>query len=111
MAAGSPLRFELREIQPGLSDVKLKVVLKNESGKVIQIPDKTRAVIKYKDARESEVRIAFVNRHIPVGGAVEGIVKVPLSKVDPTADLILRDVLPVASGNPEIHLITSVAQR
>lgn len=107
----APLRFELREIQPGLTDVKLKVVLRNESGKPFQLPEHVRAVIKYRDSREAEVRIAFNTRTVPGGGLVDGLVKVPLSKVDPTADLILKNVMPAAVGDPDLHLITSLVHK
>ncbi len=110
-AGNSPLRFELKEIQPGLTDVRLKVVLKNESGKTVQLPEHLRAVIKYRDSREAEVHVAFTTRSIPGGGSVDGIVKVPLSKVDPSADLILRNVLPSTAGDPDLHLITSLVHR
>ncbi|MBY0551675.1 MAG: tetratricopeptide repeat protein [Candidatus Obscuribacterales bacterium] len=107
----APLRFELMEIQPGLTDVRLKVLLKNETGRNVSLHDRMRAVIKYRDSHESEVKVAFLGKSVPSGGMLEGIIKVPLSKVDPTADLILRHVSPTSSGDPELHLITAISQR
>lgn len=111
VAQQTPLRFELMEIQPGLTDVRLKVLLRNDTGRNVSLHDRMKAVIKYKDSHESEVKVAFLGKSVPPGGMLEGLVKVPLSKVDPTADLILRHVAPTSSGDPELHLITALSQR
>lgn len=100
------LRFELKQIKPTLTNVQLKVVLRNDNDQALNIPDNLQAIIRYPDMHESEVKIAFDNKSIPGHSASEGTVKVPFDKVDPTADLILRNISP-----QELHLITSLVQR
>ncbi len=100
------LRFELKQIKPTLTNVQLKVVLRNDSDQALNIPDNLQAIIRYPDMHESEVKIAFDNKNIPSHSSSEGTVKVPFDKVDPTADLVLRNISP-----QELHLITSLVQR
>ena len=100
------LRFELKQIKPTMTNVQLKVVLRNDNDHALNIPDNLQAVIRYPDMHESEVKIAFDNKSISGHSASEGTVKVPFDKVDPTADLILRNISP-----QELHLNTSLVQR
>lgn len=100
------LRFELMQIKPTLTNVQLKVVLRNDSDQALNIPENLQAIIRYPDMHESEVKIAFNNKSIPSHSSSEGTVKVPFDKVDPTADLVLRNISP-----QELHLITSLVQR
>lgn len=109
-AAPNPIRFELVQIQPTLSNVQLKVVLKNDSNAPLNIPNNVKAIIKYPIGREAEVKIDFDARTVQPHGIMNGIIRVPFNKVDPAADLVLRNLLPPGSGNSELHLSRSLAQ-
>ena len=102
----APVRFELKQIKPTLTNVQLRVVLRNDGDQALNIPENLQAIIRYPDMHESEVKIAFDNKSIPGHGSMDGLVKVPFDKVDPSADLVLRNF-----SSQEIHLITSVVQR
>ncbi|MBX9688723.1 MAG: tetratricopeptide repeat protein [Candidatus Obscuribacterales bacterium] len=96
------LKFELRQIKPTLRDVQLKVVLRNDGDSPVALPDGLQAVIKYNNQTESPMKIAFAGKSVAAHSAVDGVVKVPFDKVDPTADLVLRN-LPSAAG--DLHII------
>ena len=110
IANNSPLKFELKQIKPTLKDVQLKVSLRNDSNEAIQIPANLQAVIKYNNQTESELKVAFDDKSIAPHGTVDGVVKVPFNKVDPSADLVLRNMLP--ASNQELHIIkTAISQK
>ena len=102
IGSNQPIRFELKNIRPGLKDVSLKVALRNDGNEPLLIPANLQAVVKYPNQTESEMKIAFDSKTVAPHGAVDGVVKVPFSKVDPTADLVLRNLLP---ANEELHII------
>ena len=97
-----PLSFELTQIKPTLSNVQLKVALRNSTGAPVAIPENVQAIIKYPNMTEAEVKISFEGKSIPPNSTVNGVVKVPFNKVDPTADLILRNLLPTPGS--ELHI-------
>jgi hypothetical protein len=110
IAGNQPIKFELQQIKPTLKDVQLKVTLRNESNSAVQIPDNLQAVIKYTNLTESNLKVSFDDKSIAPHGVVEGVVRVPFDKVDPSADLVLRNMLP-ASGQ-ELHIIkTAISQK
>ena len=109
-SSSSPVKFELKNIKPTLTHVQLKVALTNDSGSALEIPGNLQAVVKYPNQSESEMKIAFDSKTVPAHGAVEGVVKVPFNKVDPSADMVLRNLIP----NQELHIIktgVTVAQQ
>lgn len=108
--SSSPVKFELKNIKPTLTHVQLKVALTNDSNAALEIPNNLQAVVRYPNQSESEMKIAFDSKTVPAHGAVEGTVKVPFNKVDPSADMVLRNLLP----NQELHIIktgVTVAQQ
>ena len=100
--SNEPIKFELTQIKPTLSHVLLKVALRNGTGDAVPLPENLRAVIKYPNMTEAEVKISFEAKSIPANGTVDGVVKVPFNKVDPTADLVLRNLLPTPGA--ELHI-------
>lgn len=104
--ATQPVKFELKNIKPTLKDVQLKVALRNDSNNPIAIPADLKAIIKYPNQSESELKIAFDGKMLAPHSSLDGVVKVPFSKVDPNADLILRNLLP---GNAELHVNKTAA--
>jgi tetratricopeptide (TPR) repeat protein len=107
LAGSQPVRFELKQIKPTLRDVQLKVSLSNDSDAALKIPDSMQVVIKYANQSESELKASFDDDNLAAHGTVNGVVKVPFDKVDPTADLILRNLLP-----QELHIIrTAISQK
>lgn len=100
--SSEPLVFELTQIKPTLSNVLLKVSLRNSTGAPVAIPENVQAVIKYNNQTEAEVKVTFAAKAVPSNGTVDGVVKVPFNKVDPTADLLLRNILPTPGA--ELHV-------
>lgn len=108
IAANQAIKFELKNIKPTLKDVQLKVSLRNDGNAALAIPENLQAVIKYNNQTESELKIAFEGKSVAPHSTVDGVVKVPFNKVDPTADLVLRNLLPT---NQELHIIkTAITQ-
>jgi hypothetical protein len=106
--APAPIKFELKQIKPTLKDVQLKVSLRNDTNAPIDIPGNLQAVIKYNNLTESELKVSFDDKSIAPHGIVDGVVKVPFNKVDPTADLVLRNMVPTG----ELHIIkTAISQK
>ena len=102
--APSQVRFELVGIETGFTGVRLAVVLKNNSDVAITVPQEMKAVIRYRDSREATVKVVFGGTSVAPHGQIAGSIKVPLDKVDPTADLVLPNLLPTATGDAEVHL-------
>lgn len=98
------VRFELVGIETGFTGVRLSVVLKNNGDVSLTVPQEMRAIIRYKDSREAQVKVVFAGTEVSPHGQVTGSIKVPLDKVDPTADLVLPNLLPAGTADNEVHL-------
>lgn len=108
----SQVRFELTGIETGFTGVRLAVVLKNNGEVALTVPQEMRAVIRYRDNREATVKVVFSGTAVGPHSQMAGSIKVPLDKVDPTADLVLPNLLPPAGGGDnEVHLTMQAGQR
>lgn len=109
-SAPQGVKFELKQIKPTLRDVQLKVSLRNDTDAPLNLSDKVQAVIKYNNLTEAEMKVAFDSPVIAPHSTVDGVVKVPFNKVDPTADLVLRN-MPAPCGD-ELHIVkTAISQK
>lgn len=101
LAPSAPaLGFDLMQIQPTLKNVQLNVVLRNNSATPVSLPKNMKAIVRYPDGREADVKADFKENSIPANGSLAGIVRVPFAKADANADLILRNLDP----SSEVHL-------
>jgi tetratricopeptide (TPR) repeat protein len=109
LAQASAVKLELKGIEPHLNGVELAVVLSNNQDSSLSITPKMKAVIKYSNRGDAEVKAVFSDSTVPAHGQVKGTIKVPFDKVDPQADLIIPNLLPPGSANRDIHLTTEMA--
>ncbi len=105
------VRLELAGAQPKLDGVHLDVILKNDADSPLAMPSRVKAVIKYNNRQSTHVHVAFAGGTVPPHGEIHGTIKVPFDKVDPTADLLIPDLLPEGAGSRDVHLTTSISLR
>jgi tetratricopeptide (TPR) repeat protein len=106
------IRLELENASPKVDAVELSVILRNDGDMPLPLAtNKMRAVINYSNRRPAEVKAMFNDAAVPPHGAIRGTIKVPFDKVDPTADLVIPDLLPAGTMQRDVHLITSMAYR
>ena len=106
------VRLELMNASPKLGAVELAVALRNDADTPLSLNgNKYKAVINYTNRHPANVSVTFGDVIVPPHGYVKGLIKVPFDKVDPTADLVIPDLLPAGSSARDVHLITSVALR
>jgi tetratricopeptide (TPR) repeat protein len=112
IAVPNLVRLELENASPKLGSVELSVILRNDGNSSLPLSsNKLRAIINYSNRRPAEVKAQFVDLAVPPHGAIRGVIRVPFDKVDPTADLVIPELLPPGSPARDVHLITSMAYR
>lgn len=107
----SNVHLSLAGAAPKVGGVDLNVVLRNDADTALPIPGKLKAIIKYSNRKDAEVKADFAETSVPPHSQVRGVIKVPFDKVDPTADLMIPGLLPPGSGVRDVHLITNLASR
>src|SRR5262249_38712302 len=100
---------ELKGIEPHVNGVELAVVLSNNQDRSLSISPKMKAVIRYSNRSDAEVKAVFKDSSVPAHGQISGTIKVPFDKVDPQADVVIPNLLPPGNGNRDIHLTTEMA--
>jgi tetratricopeptide (TPR) repeat protein len=105
------VKFELVNASPKVKDVELSVVLKNDGDTALLIPRNAHGVIRYNNRQDASVKVVFSSSAVAPHSLTHGTIHVPYSEADPSADLVLPGLLPADSGNPDLHLTTSVALR
>ena len=105
------VRLELQGADPQVTGVELSVLLLNDSDHPLMLPKNMRAIIKYNNRRDAEVKPVFKESFVPSHGQLRGVIRIPFDKVDPTADLLLPGLLPPGSSSRDLHLTTSMASR
>jgi tetratricopeptide (TPR) repeat protein len=110
--AGSGVKFQLVGANPKAKGVDLNVVLLNDGDTPLILPRDVRAVIRYNGNRpDTEVKAVFASSAVAPHSSAQGTVHVPYDKADPTADLVLPQLLPPAFAQRDVHLVTSLAAR
>jgi hypothetical protein len=110
--APTAVRLELMNASAKLGGVELAVALRNDADVPLSLSaNKYKAVINYNNRRPANVNVTFGDTVVPPHGTLSGMIKVPFDKVDPTADLVIPDLLPPGSPARDVHLITSMALR
>lgn len=111
MSNPAAIRLQLEGANPRMNGVDLAVVLYNDSDIGFNVAQKMKAIIKYPNRKDAEVKVTFADEVVPAHGKIHGTIKVPFDKVDPTADLIIPNMLPPGYGPRDIHLTTSISLR
>lgn len=112
MALPTLVRLELENTNPKAGAVELSVILRNDGDSSLPLAsNKMKAVINYANRRPAEVKAQFTDIAVPPHGAIRGLIRVPFDKVDPSADLVIPELLPAGSPARDVHLITSMAFR
>jgi tetratricopeptide (TPR) repeat protein len=101
--------LELQGYNPTPSGIKLKVVIKNSRTKSLPLPDSARAVIHMPGQPDKEARVTFSAKEVTPGGTVQGIIKVAGHDLNPSADLVLPNFLPMAFADRDVHLTVPIS--
>lgn len=107
---GGNLRFELEGVVPSWSDIRLKVVLKNDRDTALELPQNVKAVIKMSGQEDRIVNVSFPSRQIPAHGESHGIIRVPGHNLNASADLYLPDFLPPDEPYRHVHLSVPISK-
>jgi hypothetical protein len=108
----SGVKLQLVGGSPKVTGVELSVILQNDGDTPLILPHSVHAIIRYNGKRpDAEVKAVFASSAVAPHSSVPGTVHVPYDKADPTADLILPQLLPPTFAQRDVHLITSLAAR
>lgn len=109
VSQSNEVSFELTGVTRHRHKMTLNVVLKNNQDEYINLPYRTRAILKNAGKPDRYLRVLFARRTVAPGEAVQGTVDIPQDKLTPTSDLILPNVRARGIANGSIHLTTSQA--
>lgn len=101
------VKLELEGVNASMTDIKLKVVLRNEQNQVLTIPSSAQAVVRMSGRPDRKAKVTFPSDSIPAHGEVRGVIKVSGHDLNPSADVFIP--LTTASGSNEIHLTVPIS--
>lgn len=104
------VRFELEGVVPSRSQIKLKVVLKNDRDMPLALPPNISASIRMPGRPEQIAKVEFDKKQIDARGEVHGIIRVPGPDLNATADVLLPNFLPPSEQFRDVHLTVPISK-
>ncbi|MBC8000427.1 MAG: hypothetical protein IAF58_20925 [Leptolyngbya sp.] len=109
-ANAGTVRFELEGVVPSRSQIKLKVVLKNDRDMPLALPSNITASIRMPGRPEQIAKVEFDKKQIDARGEVHGIIRVPGPDLNATADVLLPNFLPPSEQFRDVHLTVPISK-
>lgn len=110
VASGANLgvvKMELEGVNASMTDIKLKVILRNEQDQALAIPQSAQAVVRMSGRPDRKAKVTFPAASIPPHSMIRGIIKVSGHDLNPSADVFIP--FETASGNNEVHLTVPIS--
>lgn len=104
------VRFELEGVVPSRSQVKLKVVLKNDSDFPMELPSSISAKIHMPGRPPQIAKLEVSGKQIAPHGQLHGIIKVPGGDLNASADVFLPNFLPPSEQFRDVHLTVPISK-
>ncbi|MBA3993348.1 MAG: hypothetical protein C0469_07460, partial [Cyanobacteria bacterium DS2.3.42] len=104
------VRFELEGVVPSRSQIKLKVVLKNDRDFPMELPPTVSAKIQMPGKPEQYAKVEFTGKQINAHGEIHGIIKVPGKDLNASADVSLPNFLPPSEQYRDVHLTVPISK-
>ncbi len=104
------VRFELEGVVPSRSQIKLKVVLKNDRDFPMELPSTVSAKIQMPGKPEQYAKVEFTGKQINAHGEIHGIIKVPGRDLNASADVSLPNFLPPSEQYRDVHLTVPISK-
>lgn len=104
------VRFELEGVVPSRSQIKLKVVLKNDRDLPLTLPPNINAAIRMPGRPDQIAKVEFDKRQIEARGEVHGLIRVPGPDLNATADVLLPNFLPPSEQLRDVHLTVPISK-
>ncbi|HNB22809.1 MAG TPA: tetratricopeptide repeat protein [Candidatus Melainabacteria bacterium] len=104
------VRFELEGVVPSKSQIKLKVVLKNDRDFPMELPPTVSAKIQMPGKPEQTAKVEFSGKQINAHGEIHGIIKVPGRDLNASADVYLPNFLPPSEQYRDVHLTVPISK-
>lgn len=101
------VKLELEGVNASMTDIKLKVILRNEQNEILTIPSSAQAIVRMTGRPDRKAKVTFPSASIPAHGEVRGIIKVSGHDLNPSADVFIP--ITTASGSNEIHLTVPIS--
>lgn len=101
------VKLELEGVNASMTDIKLKVILRNQQNESLSIPSSAQAIVRMSGRPDRKAKVSFPSASIPAHGEVRGIIKVSGHDLNPSADVFIP--LTTASGSNEIHLTVPIS--
>lgn len=104
------VRFELEGVVPSRSQIKLKVVLKNDRDFPMELPSTVSAKIQMPGKPEQFAKVEFTGKQVNAHGEIHGIIKVPGRDLNASADVSLPNFLPPSEHYRDVHLTVPISK-
>jgi tetratricopeptide (TPR) repeat protein len=104
------VRFELEGVVPSRSQIKLKVVLKNDRDFPMELPPTISAKIQMPGKPEQYAKVEFSGKQINAHGEIHGVIKVPGRDLNASADVSLPNFLPPSEQYRDVHLTVPISK-
>lgn len=104
------VRFELEGVVPSRTQIKLKVVLKNDRDFPMELPPTVAAKIQMPGKPEQIAKVEFKGKQIGPHGELHGIIKVPGGDMNASADVFLPNFLPPSEQYRDVHLSVPISK-
>ncbi len=98
------VKLELAGVKPSAKDIRLQVVLKNNTDSVLPLPSKPIAIFRCATAPDTPVKVSFPLKAVPAHSELHGTIKIPRQQLDPSADVFIPDLLPSGTAYRNVHL-------
>ncbi len=105
------VRLLLQGVKAAKDDVQLKVLLRNETGQEIKLPNNIKASVRSASQGEKQGKASFAGKTVSPGASVTGTIRIAGSNLDPTADVFIPASSLAIVGMGDLHLTVPISQR
>ncbi len=103
------INLELSGINVRPKGVRLNVVLRNGTNQDLELPSKTKAIVRMVGAPDQVADVSFPVKAITPGQEAKGYISVSGHKLDPSADVFIPKLMNTEAGQRDVHLTVPIS--
>lgn len=107
--SSSFINLELSGINVKPRGVRLNVVLRNGTSQALNLPSKTKAVVRMVGAPDQTADVVFPVKALTPGQEAKGYISVSGHKLDPSADVFIPKLMNTETGQRDVHLTVPIS--
>lgn len=107
--ASGQVKLELIGVEADKKVIKLTVLLRNEQNQALKLPSSTKAMVRLAGLPDRPVSIKFPKKSLASGDSMNGLMKIPGTRLSPTADVFIPKLVVSENGARDVHLTVPIS--